>query len=261
MRGHAGVPAHVLVIATLGAPERRLLRRRRRSQEAAPSPGPEPVSTARVTVVDPDALPGPDEATAWLAGADVEAELQTGLDVLGAAVYAHRIAAADPAARTPRREQALVCRIGYGAGEQVADGRWVRAITVAAPAERRRRAQTLGSQERFGALLSGRDAALAAETLALDTRRELDASRPREAALILRGALDAGLAELEAWRDRADLADRLAALAAARPAVEEAAAAALRGGLSDEELAAVTGALHTLQSALRARAAAAGGLL
>ena len=51
-------------------------------------------------------------------------------------------------------------------------------------------------EERFAALLGGRESPLAAEELVLRARADLDAGRPREAALQARVALEALLAEL-----------------------------------------------------------------
>src|SRR5437588_11663143 len=45
------VPSHVLILATLGAPERRSLLSRRR-RDAPPQPEPTPVTTGRATIVD-----------------------------------------------------------------------------------------------------------------------------------------------------------------------------------------------------------------
>jgi hypothetical protein len=261
LRGHAGIPAHVLVIKTLGAPQRRLLGRRRRPEAVPPQPPPEPVATVRVTIVDPASFANPAEAAQWLKDADDQEQARAAIVVLGDAVRAHRIAAGDPSMRAPSLAQALVCRLGYGQGEQVAEGRWVEARTITGPSTKERRTASLGPQQRFGALLSGRDVALAAETLALDARRDLDAGLYREAALHLRVALEAALAELVPWESHADVAERLGVLATQREPVARAANAALRGGLDDADIAAVTEALRTVEAALRARAAAVSGLL
>ena len=260
VRGHAGVPEHVIVFGTLGAPQRRFLGRRPRPAAAAPEPPPEPVATSRVTIVDPSALAGADEAAAWLSSADGEGEIARALLVLADAVHAFRVASGDPAIRAPGRAQALGCRVGYGLGEQVADGRWVAAQAIPTTAARRRRETTLAPQERFGMLLSGRDVALAAETIALDARRDLDARRYREAALHLKVALDAALAELVPWADQSDIAQRLSGLRGLRESVTAAANAALRSGLDDGHIATVTEGLRQVEAALRARAAAVSGL-
>ena len=108
-------------------------------------------------------------------------------------------------------------RVGFGEGEQVADGRWVKALELPARRARApRRDAALRPQERLGALLGGRDAVLACEELALRARQDVDAGRRREAALQLDAALTAALAELEPWSPRGDLAD--APGRAARPA-------------------------------------------
>jgi len=260
VRGHAGIPAHVLVIATLNAPPRRLIPRKVKPVKVPPSPSPTSVPIVRVTIVDPDSLSGGPEGAAWLEALDDQAQARIALAVLADAIRDHRIAASDPSLRAPTMSQALVCRVGYGEGEQVAEGRWVAARTIVASRARQRRAADLGAQERFGALLSGRDVALAAETLTLDARRDLDAGLYREAALHLRVALEAALSELVPWQDHGDIAERLVALGEQRDPVARAANAALRGGLDDAVVEDVRAALGLVESALRARAASVGGL-
>jgi hypothetical protein len=146
-----------------------------------------------------------------------------------------------------------------GRGDEVADGRWTDA-RVLPPVRPRseRRAGALRPQERLAALLAGRDVALAAEELTLRARLDLDRGRTREAALQLRVALEAALAELQAWSHRADLAQRLAELRGQRAAVAAAANRALEGGLDADELATVERVIGRLEAALAARVA--GGL-
>ena len=129
-------------------------------------------------------------------------------------LHAHRIAAADPYAREVARAQALVVRVGFGNGERVADGRWDRAreLPRAAPRSLRPRTAALRPQERLAALLAGRDAALACEELTLRVRPDAQAERWREAALGLRVAFEAALAELEPWREVPGLPARIEAL-------------------------------------------------
>jgi hypothetical protein len=252
-------PAHVLVVALLGAPERRLLprRRRRRSVAAAPEPAPEPVLTSRATLVDSAPLDGYEAAAAWLAAADLDATAAAALVRLNRVLHAHRIAAADPYAREVARAQALVVRVGFGNGASVADGRWERAREMpraAGPALRPRTA-ALRPQERLAALLAARDVALACEELTLRTRLDANATRWREAALGLRIALEAALAELEPWREIAGLPERLAALREHRPAVDALADAALQGGLEDGQIELIATVLGRIEAALRARTA------
>ena len=60
-------PDHVVVFATLGAPERRRLAARRRARDAPPEPEPAPVSTGRATVIDvAQPFAGDEAAAAWL---------------------------------------------------------------------------------------------------------------------------------------------------------------------------------------------------
>jgi hypothetical protein len=255
VRGHAGEPTHVAVLATLGAPQRaRLGRRRRRPAPATPEPPPAPVPTARATLIA--ARPFDDDAAAerWLAHVDAEAEVAAAVAVLNGTLHLHRTATADPFAREVAREQALVARVGLGAGEQVAEGRWARALDVPTPRPARRSA-ALRPDERLAALLSGRDAALACEELTLRARGDVAAGRHREAALQLDIALAAALRELAPWAPRSDLRARLDELRDLRPGVEAAAAAALEGGLDDEATATVAHALRRLEAALRARSA------
>jgi hypothetical protein len=250
VRGHAAELEHVLVIATLGAPERRWLRGRR---PKAASPAPAPVTTSRVTLVTAKPLDDEDAAARWLRAAG-EAEADAAVAVLNRVLHLHRAATADPHVREVRREQAVVARVGYGDGEQVADGRWRRAIELPAGRPPRRTA-ALRPGERLAALLGGRDAALACEELALRARQDIAAGRRREAALQLDVALTAALAELEPWAPRADLAARLTELRELQIPVRAAAQAALEGGVDDAADAAVRHALDRLEAALRARTA------
>jgi hypothetical protein len=248
-------PTHVLVFATLGAPERRRLGPRRRERNAQPEPEPMAVATSRATVIEVGApLPAP-QAQAWLAGAG-EDDLEAGLAVLNRALHAFRIITADPYLRPVGRAQALIARIGFGAGEEVAEGRWTAAKELNMPEGRRRRSRILAPQARLAALLGAREAALACEELALRARSDIDLGRPREAALQLLVALDAALAELAADPHSGQLSERLGELRGQREPVAAAAQAALSGPLSAEHAAVVQFALGRVEAALRARAAA-----
>jgi len=110
-------------------------------------------------------------------------------------------------------------------------------------------------QQRLAALLSGRDVALACEELTLRARGDLTAGRQREAAMQLHLALEAAVAELESWRGRADMAERIDELAGLRSGVAGAANTAIQGGLEPRDVEAVSAALERLEAALRARAA------
>ena len=248
----------ILVVSGLEAPRRGMLPRRpRRAQRARPveAPEPQPVEVTRATVIDAVALHGRDAAEAWLeraAGEESESVVAGALAVLNRAVAAHRVAAADPRLPDPDPGRALATRVGYGAGEQVAEGDWEEARELAPPGGRPR---ALVPQQRLAALLSGRDVVLACEELALRARGDLDAGREREAAMQLHLALEAAVVELESWRGRGDMGERIDELAGRRGTVAGAANAAIPGGLEPEAVEAVDGALGRLEAALRARAA------
>jgi hypothetical protein len=256
--GPGAPPGQVLVLRTLGAPERRRLRDRR-PRGADPEPPPTPVPTTRATVIAADRLGGEAAAEQWLSRARGEPEerLAEGLAAVNRALQAHAVAAGDPLVREVARDHALVARLGWGRGDQVADGRWTEAVEVPPPRVRSRRVEALRPQERLAALLGARDRPLAAELLAQRARLDLDQGRDREAALQLRVGLEAGIAELEPDRGLRGVAERVDALNEQRGPVGDAANAALRGPLDEPTRAVVQEALRRLEAALRARTVAA----
>lgn len=251
--GPESQPTHVLLFSTLGATQRGRLARRRRP--AAPEPAPTPVPTGRATVI---AVAEPFEhaeaAARWLA-ASGEAELAEHLRVLERALHAFRVVTADPFVEPPlARGHLLVARIGFGEGEQVAEGRWSEARELLpAAAWHQRRRLLLEPQARLAGVLGGQVPLLVCEEPALRARRDLDAGRSRQAALQLRIAVEACLVEL-AGDGR--LSARLAELGQLRLPADLAAHAALGRELDDAELATVGAALARLEALLRARAAA-----
>jgi hypothetical protein len=250
VRRYAGDAAqHVVVIGGLAAPRRR---RFGGSRARMAEPGATPVEVTRATVIAPGAM---DAAAAAMWLADAGGAVDAALAVLNRALHAARIATADPLAREVARRHALVTRIGYGTGEEVADGRWSTARELPAPALAVPRTAALRPQERVAALLAARDVALACELLALRARADLDHERPREAALQLEAALAVAASELESWRDLAGMAERLEELRALAPGVAAAATAARAGGPDDDARVAVAHALGRLEAALRARTA------
>jgi hypothetical protein len=261
LRDHAGEePHHVLVIAGWETTAQARPRRWGREPEARRVPA--ETGLTRATLVDPAAV-DEEVARAWLeqaAGPAAEAIVQHGLRRLNEALRAHRAAAADPAVHDADASRALVVRAGYGAGYEVADGDWSAARELAATtAERRsrraRREAALRPQERLAALLGGRDAVLVCEEMALRARQDLDHGRPREAALQAHLALEAAVAELQAFSGTPSIAERLGDLQARRDALAAAANEALQGGPSDATMAAVAEGLARIEAALRARAA------
>jgi hypothetical protein len=245
----------IVVIGGLEGPRRSLLpaRRRARSVEAAE---PATVEVTRATVIDATPVYDRDAAETWLAqaaGERAETTVTGALAVLNRALAAQRVSAADPLLADADPARALVTRVGYGVGEQVAEGEWEAAREL--PHERSKRAKALVPQQRLAALLSGRDVALACEELALRARGDLTAGRQREAAMQLHIALEAAVAELESWRGRSDMGARIDELAGLRGDVAAAANAAIQGGLEPETVERVGAALERLEAALRARAA------
>jgi hypothetical protein len=144
---------------------------------------------------------------------------------------------------------ALVVRVGYGGGDRVAEGRFDDALelprTEVDALSRGRRGDTIGPGERLAALLSGRDQLLACEELVLRARSDIDAHRPREAALQARIALETVLAELPSDIDPE--------LSACRAEVGDAANAALAGDPPEHLQHAVTHAVERMERALRRR--------
>ena len=244
----------IVVIGGFAAPRRSLLPRPRRAREAREG-RPATVDVTRATVIDAAPMYERDAAERWLeqaAGERAEDLVAGALATLNRAVAAQRVAAADPLLADADPDRALVTRVGYGAGEQVAEGDWEAAREL--PRTRERRSRAIVPQQRLAALLSGRDVALACEELALRARGDLTAGRQREAAMQLHLALEAAVAELESWRGRSDMGKRIDELAGLRPDVAGAANAAIQGGLEPGEVSVVSSALERLEAALRARA-------
>jgi hypothetical protein len=234
----------VLVLRTLGAPQRRLLSGRR--GRSLDSTDPEPVPTARATLVAPEPFAGGDqEARAWLETLrrrDERADEEVGLALrrLNRALHAQRVATGDAHPHDVTVAQALVVRVGYGSGEEAAEGRFSEAWEL--PRDRRRTRRSMEApEERFAAILGGRERALTGEELVLRARADLDAGRSRHAALEARVALEALLAELP----------NAGALADERARVGDAANAALRGELGEELEAALLEAVGSMEQALK----------
>jgi hypothetical protein len=274
--GGVGMPEHVVVLNTLGAPRRAdanagrgalalpvlSARRARRPRETTAEPA--PVPSTRATIIDPVSVSAERQAQAWLKGLDAERETRAATAVLNRVLYAHRIATADPHTHEVAPAQALVIRAGWGEGEQLADGRWGHALELPwAPTKRaQRRAAALRPQERLAELLGARTLELLCEELALRARLDLDQGRLTHAAVELDAALTAALGELDAEANPA-LAPRLDELRALRPGVHAVTRTALPGeraatgaeGSREPDEEAVRHALERLEAALRARTA------
>jgi hypothetical protein len=251
--GPDGTPQSVIALKTLGAPERRLLRGKRPRKVGQAEP--EPVPTSRATMIAAEPFASPLEAEAWLAAlkrdrSALAEEARLGTAELNRMLRAHRAAAADPwAAVEVSPAHALVVRVGYGVGDLVAEGRFDDALelprTEAGTLSRPRRGDVIGPGERLAAILSGRSELLASEELVLRARADVDAHRPREAALQARIALEALLAELPSGADPE--------LAAHRAEIGDAANAALKGDPPEHLQNAVRHAVERMERALRRR--------
>lgn len=252
----------VLVIRTLGSPPQPH-RRRRRAKGVEPDPGAEPLPLTRVTAIRAFApFADEDEAHRWL---DEATEAEETADVIVAdavallnrALHAQWVAAAEPHAAELTPERAVAVRIGFGAGEEVADGRFRAArevdVWATGASRRRRREEGMRPQERVAAVLGGRERFAVCETLLLRARADLDAGRDREAALQLRVGLEALLAELGESPGGEDHAEDLATLRENRREAGEAANEALAGELSSQRLGQVTELLALSERVLRRR--------
>jgi hypothetical protein len=259
-------PEHVVVLLTIGAQRRRMVglpagRGRARGRAVDPEPQPKAVPVTRVTVIDPVPVAAEGQAKAWLNDIDAERETWAAAGVVNRVLAAQRVAAADPYLHEFSPTQALVVRAGWGVGEQVADGQWRYARELPRTTGSRPRggmgrtpsgrgravgrgvALALRSQERLTWVLSGREAPLLCEELALRARRDLDQGRLVHAAVELRSAYAAALAELDE-QGRQDMALRVAEL-------RELDATLTQTGEPREET--VRHALERLEAALRAR--------
>lgn len=250
-----GATLAVLIARTFGAPpppRRRL--RRPRPRDADPE-AERAVPVTELTVVSAEPLA--EDGEAWLERVRADGALRDelvadALAIATRALAARRVAVRDPAVCDATAEAALRVRIGYGTGEEVADGHWGAAIEVRREPGRVSRAAALRPQERLAALLSGRERPLACEELLLRARADLDAGRVREAALQLRVGLEALLAERDALAQHGQ-EDDLAALEERRGITGEAANEALAGELGAERAAEVAATVAICERVLRRR--------
>jgi hypothetical protein len=244
-------PEIVLVLSTLAAPERRRLRGRR--GKIVDEASPEAVPTSRATVVRTDPFPTSDHAEVWLSAVRDDAErrdgeLERALATLNGALHAYRVSRADPHVRDVSLDQALVARIGFGSGDDAVAGMFKQAWELPRGGVARAKRSMEAPEERFAALLSGRESVLACEELVLRARMDLGAERRREAALQARVALEALLAELPPT-----LSERRGDLEADRTTIGDAANTALHGDLPDDLAERLDASIARMESALRAR--------
>jgi hypothetical protein len=205
---------------------------------------------------------GAEEAAAWLAAtsaadAALDAVVETGLALVNDALHAHAVSAADPFTQALGPERAVAVRIGYGSGEETAEGAYSEAVEVdvwaTGTSPRRRRQEDLRPQERVAGVLRGRDRIAACEPLLLRARADLDAGRRREAALQLQIGIRALLAELGEALDDEDHRGDIAALTERQASIDAAAERALRGDLDGESETEVRESLELAERVLRRR--------
>jgi len=262
-RGQGGThDQHVLVVEILGAPPP-IPRRRRRQRAEQREAEPAPLQLTRVTaVLAAEPFESTAEAERWLEDSlateeHTEARLAEGLGLVNRALHARAVAGADPHIAETGVERAVLARIGYGSGEEVAAGRFTAARHVDARggprSRRRRREEELRPQERVAAVLAGREGVDACETLLLRARADLDAGRRREAALQLRVALEAMLVELSGALADPRHEEDMATLETRRSEASQAANLALRGDLDDERERCVHELIEIAERVLRRR--------
>ncbi len=252
-------PERVLVVQVADAPpppRRRLGRAKPKDSDPDAAPTAVPVTT--LTAIRPEALGEPAEAQSWLSSLreDPEAlaaEIQQALVLINRAVHAHRAAALDAQIADVGAGGALAVRVGFGSGDELAEGRFAEAIEVP-HSERRRRADMLRPQERVAEVLGGRGAVAACELLLIRARADLDAGRMREATLQVRVGLEALLAEREAL-EAPDQDKDFAALDERRTITGEAANEALAGELAAARAVEVTETLRLCERVLRRKRA------
>lgn len=250
------------MLRTVGTP-RQPPRRRRRPRESDPVTELEALPLTRATSIRAfEPFVDPAAAERWLdaAAADEDAAdrlIAAGIELLNRALHAQAVAGADPLGAELSPERAVAVRLGWGSGEETADGRFSSAreidVRSAGASRRQRRQDDLRPQERVAAVLGGRERLDACETLLLRARADLDAAREREAALQLRVGLEALLAELRGAVADPGHDEDMGALTARRAEIGDLANEALRGDLDAERVARLRQLLELGERILRRR--------
>lgn len=111
---------------------------RRRAKPVEPPAAPETVPVTRVTVARSEPFVDAAGAQSWLDetasdGKRRSAEAREALELLNRALDALREAAEDPLVSEVGLSGALAIRIGYGTGEELADGNWTEARQLPEP--------------------------------------------------------------------------------------------------------------------------------
>jgi hypothetical protein len=135
----------------------------------------------RATVTSGRDLGGRSEAAAWLESTVREPaeEVRSATRLVNRALNALRAGARDPLVQEIGATRALAIRIGYGTGDQLADGQWTEARELAPP--KRSRLEGVDPQTRVAGVLGGRDQVHPAETLLQRARLDEQQGRLTEA--------------------------------------------------------------------------------
>jgi len=197
-RSAEGGGERVLIVQQLGAP--RPTRGGRRRPRPVDPGDPAVVPVTRLTVAGSERFGDRGEAAAWLEEAAGSAEsratqVRAATATVNSALSALRAAARDPLVHEIGATRALAVRIGYGSGEELADGRWSEAREL--PSPKRGRLDDIDPQAQVAAVLAGRERVHPAETLLQRARLDLALGRLEEARYGQRAAA-------EAARDGAD---------------------------------------------------------
>ena len=99
----------------------------------------------------------------------MDGELSDAARRLAGVQHALRVAAADPYVPEADPDKAMVLRIGFGSGEQAAEGRYA-AAWLPRGVRRRAKRSMEAPEERFAAILGARERVLACEALVLEAR-------------------------------------------------------------------------------------------
>jgi hypothetical protein len=224
-------------------------------KDADPKAPPPAVPMTTLTVITPEPLGDEPEANSWLEARRgdqdaLEASIHSALELVNAAIHAHRAAVADPTIPDVGAEAALTVRVGFGEGDALADGRYSEAVEVPSSERRRRRSDALRPTERVAGVLAGRESVATCELLLLRARADVDADRNREAALEIRTAVAALLAERASFNADGQDAD-IESLKASQEAINAVGEAALAGGLSADQAETAVAALKVAERILR----------
>jgi hypothetical protein len=256
-----GERERVLVIETMGTPPPSR-RRRRRPREASGDQLPELPLTRATSVRAFAEFDDEAAAKSWLEETSADEEsvdllIAEALHDLNRALHTQAVAGGNPHPQAVSAGTAAAVRIGYGSGEELADGIFTSAHTVdpgpGTASGRRRRDEELRPQQRLAAVLGGRERLDTCETLLLRARADLDAGRNREAALQLRVGLEALLIELRGALSDPGHEEDMALLEARRHEAGELANAALAGDLSPAQLESFGELLAISERVLRRR--------